>query len=81
MGLGETMKTSAEIIQRIGILTAIIGKQQDELYDMALANKNRKCIWGIHQIDKKMQRAYTEIMILEWVMGEMECHTDLEKKQ
>ena len=64
------MRTPEEIIQRIGILTAIIGKQQDILYDMALANKDRKCIWGIHQIDKKMQRAYSEIMILEWVMGE-----------
>lgn len=75
------MRTPEEIIQRIGILTAIIGKQQDELYDMALANKNRRCIWGIHQIDKKIQRAYNELMILEWVMGEIECHTDLEKKQ
>jgi hypothetical protein len=71
------MRTQEEIVNRIGILTAIIGRQQDLLYDMALVNKERKCIWGIHQIDKKMQRAYSEIIILEWVMGEEQQRTEV----
>lgn len=63
------MRTEEEIVKRIGVLTATIGRMQDELYDMALRNKHRHCIYELHLIDKKVMRCYNELMVLEWVLG------------
>ena len=63
------MRSQDEIVKRIGVLTAVIGAQQEELYNMALNDRKRKCIWEFHLIDKKIQRAYNELLVLEWVMG------------
>jgi len=67
------MRSEKEIIQRIGVLTAIIGKAQDELYDMALSGRARKCVWEINTLNKKIQRAYAELLYLQWVLGREEA--------
>jgi hypothetical protein len=64
------VRTQDEIVKRIGILTACIGANQDRLYDLALQNKQRKVIFEIHEIDKKTMRLYSELRVLEWVLGE-----------
>jgi hypothetical protein len=66
------MKTREQIIARINALTAGIGGQIDHVYDLALENKERGVIWELHNADKKIQRLYSELLTLQWVLEEGE---------
>ena len=64
------MKSKDDILKRIGVLTATMGNLQEQLYDLALEGKQRKCIWKIHELNKKIVSYYREITILEWTIGD-----------
>jgi hypothetical protein len=62
------MKSEQWIIHRINELTGKIGDIQNELYDIVLDPGQRKCIYSIQDLSKKMTKYYTEIKILEEIL-------------
>ena len=63
------MRTEAEIIGRIGLLTKRIAHHQEQIYDMALRQQMRGAIWATASHAKRMRADYDELLTLEWVLG------------